>query len=30
MEKIIKYGDTETQKQKFHQHKRAINEKYRY
>ena len=24
-EKIIKHGDTETQKQKFHQHKRAIS-----
>ena len=27
MEKIIKHGDTETQKQKFHQHKRAISMK---
>ena len=27
IEKIIKYGDTETWKQKFHQHKRAISMK---
>ena len=27
MEKIIKYDDTETRKQKFHQHKRAISMK---
>ena len=31
MEKtIIKFGDIEIQKQKFHQHKGLINQKYRH
>ena len=31
MKKVIKLGDTEIQKQKFHQHKEPISiKKYRY
>ena len=31
MEKVIKFGDIEIQKQEFHQHKRPISiKKYRY
>ena len=30
MEKIIKFGDTEIEKQKFHQQKPYFNKKFRY
>ena len=30
MEKIIKFGDTEIEKQKFHQQKLYFNKKFRY
>ena len=30
MEKIIKFGDTEIEKQKFHQRKTYFNKKFRY
>ena len=30
MEKIVKFGDTEIEKQKFHQQKTYFNKKFRY